>query len=161
MKTEIKRRDFVSKCFKAGVTGCALFYGNSLLAQDQVKQLHKSDLKSFTYCGYKCTVQCNLYRATIENNNELKKKAFEEFKFKEKYNVDFDADRVFCYGCKPKDKPLSVNVSACTVRKCVLEKGYDCCIECKGLTACDKELWKDFPQFKAKVIEMQKTYQIG
>ena len=38
MKTEIKRRDFVTKCFKAGVTGCALLYGNSLLARDTVNQ---------------------------------------------------------------------------------------------------------------------------
>jgi hypothetical protein len=33
MKTEIKRRDFVTKCFKAGVTVCALINGNLLLAQ--------------------------------------------------------------------------------------------------------------------------------
>ena len=95
----------------------------------------------------------------IENNTELKKKAYEEFKMKEKYNIEFDQDKVFCYGCKPKDKPLSINVSACTVRKCVTEKGYDCCIECNGLTSCDKELWKSFPQFKEKVIDMQKRHQ--
>jgi hypothetical protein len=158
MKTEIKRRDFVTKCFKAGVTGCAFLYGNSLLARDSVKQVQKPDFKSLTYCGYKCTVECTLYRATIQNNNELKKKAFEEFKMKEKFNIDFDAEKVFCYGCKPKDKPLSLGVSACTVRKCAIEKGFDCCIECTGLAACDKELWKNFPQFKEKVIEMQKSF---
>ena len=159
MKTEIKRRDFVTKCFKAGVTGCALLYGNSILAGESLEQDQKPDLKSLTYCGFKCTVQCTLYRATIENNNELKKKAYEEFKMKEKYNVDFDADKIFCFGCKPKDKPLSINVNACTVRKCTIEKGYDCCIECKDLISCDKELWKNFPQFKEKVIEMQKNYK--
>ena len=138
MKTEIKRRDFVTKCFKAGVTGCALLYGNSLLARDTANQGQKPDLK--------------------ENNNEMKKKAFEEFKWKEKFNLDFDAEKVFCYGCKPKDKPLSINVNACTVRKCVTGKGYECCIECKELTACDKELWKNYPQFKEKVLAIQKTY---
>ena len=160
MKTELKRRDFVTKCFKAGVTCCAFVYGNSLLAQDPVKQqLKKADLKSLTYCGFKCTEQCTLYKATIENNVELKKKAYEELKWKEKFNLDFDPEKVFCYGCKPKDKPLSINVSACTIRKCVTEKGYDCCIECNGLTSCDKELWKSFPQFKEKVIDMQKRHQ--
>jgi hypothetical protein len=159
MKTELKRRDFVTKCFKAGVTCCALVYGNSLLAQDPVKpQLKKADLKSLTYCGFKCTTQCTLYRATLENNVELKKKAYEEFKMKEKYNVDFDQDKIFCYGCKPNDKPLSINVNLCEVRKCAIGKRYDCCIECSGLAACDKELWKSFPQFKEKVIEMQKNY---
>jgi hypothetical protein len=159
MKTEINRRDFVSKCFKAGVTGCALFYGNSILAGESFDQQQKPDPKSLTYCGFKCTVQCTLYRATIENNPDLKKKAFEEFKMKEKFNIDFDADKVFCFGCKPKDKPLSIAVNACTVRKCTIEKGYDCCIECNDLTSCDKELWKNFPQFKEKVIEMQKNYR--
>ena len=160
MKTELKRRDFVTRCFKAGVAGCALVYGNSLLAQDPVKQqLKKADLKSLTYCGFKCTNQCTIYRATIENSLELKKKAYEEFKWKEKFGVDFDADKVFCYGCKPQDKPLSINVNVCTVRKCAIEKGIDCCIECKGLTACDKELWKRFPQFKENVIKMQNNYQ--
>ena len=88
-----------------------------------------------------------------------RKKAYEEFKWKEKFGVDFDADKVFCYGCKPNDKPLSLNVNLCTVRKCAIEKGFDCCIECKGLAACDKELWKNFPQFKGKVIEAQRGYQ--
>jgi len=158
MKTELKRRDFVTKCFKAGVAGCALFYSKSLWAKDQVKQLQKTDLKSLTYCGFKCTVQCTLYKATIENNDELRKKAYEEFKWKEKFSLDYDPEKVFCFGCKPKDKPLSINVKACEVRKCAIEKRYDCCIECNGLTACDKELWKSFPQFKEKVLEMQKSY---
>ena len=57
-------------------------------------------------CGFTCNEQCTLYKATIENSMELKMKAFKEFKWKEKFNVDFDADKIFCYGCKPKDKPM-------------------------------------------------------
>jgi anaerobic selenocysteine-containing dehydrogenase len=157
MKTELKRRDFISKCFKAGATGSALLYGNSLFAQDPVK-LKKEDLKDLTYCCYKCTSECPTYKATIENNPELKKKVYEDAKWKEKYGIDFDTDKVFCFGCKSTDKPLSINVKACTVRKCAIEKGYDCCIECNGLTACDKDLWKSYPDFKANVIEFQKSY---
>jgi len=158
MKTEIRRREFVGKFLKAGAAGCALLYGNQLLANNSQQQVKKSDLKSLTYCGFKCTNQCTLYRATIEDNPELRKKAYEEFKFKEKFNVDYDQAKIFCWGCKPKDKPLSINVSACAVRKCTIEKGYDCCIECKGLNTCDKELWKNFPDFKLKVLEAQKLY---
>jgi len=158
MKTELKRRDFVAKCLKAGAAGCALFYGNSIFAQETGKKIKKQDLKNLTYCGFTCTSECTLYKATIENSLELRKKAYEEFKWKEKFNIDFDAEKVFCYGCKPADKPLSINVKACTVRKCVTGKGYDCCIECKELTACDKELWKNFPKFKEKVIEAQKNF---
>jgi hypothetical protein len=158
MKTELKRRDFISKCFRAGATGCVLLCGNSLFAQDPTK-LKKEDLKSLTYCCYKCTSECPTYKATIKNDPQLKKKVYEEARWKEKYGIDFDPDKVFCYGCKPTDKPLSINVKACTVRSCAIEKGYDCCIECDGLTACDKKLWKSYPDFKAKVLEVQKNYQ--
>ena len=159
MKTDIKRREFLGKCLKAGVAGCALVYANPLMAKDPEQQVQKPDLKSLTYCGFKCTNECTLYKATIENNPELRKKAYEEFKWKEKFNVDYDPDKVFCWGCKPKDKPLSINVSACTVRKCAIEKKYDGCIQCNGLAACDKELWKNFPKFKASVLEMQKVFK--
>jgi len=88
--------------FQSGSNRITFLYGNSLLARDYLKQVQKPDLKSLTYCGYKCTLECTLYRATIENNNEMKKKAFEEFKWNEKFGVDFDADKVFCFGYKPK-----------------------------------------------------------
>jgi hypothetical protein len=160
MKNELKRRDFVTKCFKAGVTCCAIAYSNSLSAQEQVKQtMQKPNPKNLEYCGYKCPDDCPLKKATVENNTDLKKKAYEIFKFKEKYGVEFDPEKVFCYGCKVDDKLLGINVKSCTVRSCAITKGYDCCIECNGLVTCDKELWKSFPEFKKAVIEMQKKYQ--
>lgn len=160
MKTELKRRDFVTTCFKAGVTCCALAYGVKLTGQGVVdNQDEKPDPKKLEYCGYKCPADCPLKKGTLENNDELKKKAYEDFKIKEKYGIEFDPDKVFCYGCKMKDKPLGTPVASCTVRKCVIEKGYECCLECDGLTACDKELWTNYPQFKAAMIEMQKKFK--
>ena len=159
MKTEIRRREFVSKFLKAGAAGCALIYGNQLLVENHQDQVKKTNLKSLTYCGFRCSNECTHYKATIENSPELKKKAYEEFNWKEKFKVDYDPDKVFCWGCKPQDKPLSINVSACTVRKCTIDKGYECCIECEGLNTCNKELWKNFPQFKLKVLEAQKIYK--
>jgi hypothetical protein len=154
MKTEFKRRDFISTCFKAGVACCALSYGAKLSGQDI-----KPDPKNLEYCGYKCPADCPLKKGTLENNIELKKKAYADFRFKEKYGIEFDPEKVFCYGCKVKDKPLGMNVKACTVRNCVIDKGYDCCIQCEGLAKCDKELWSNFPKFKDAVIEMQKKYK--
>jgi hypothetical protein len=162
MKTEFNRRDFINTCFKAGLTCCALSYGTSLMAQDTIKkQGIKPDPKSLNYCGYKCTSECPLYKATIENNTELKKKAYVDFKFKEKFGIEFDPEKVFCYGCKINDKPLGIGVKACTVRKCAIGKSYECCIQCDGLTACNKELWSSFPKFKESVIGMQKKYRAG
>jgi hypothetical protein len=160
MKTELKRRDFLATCLKAGVTCCALMAGTGLIAQeDNKKKEEKPDPKKLNYCGYKCTVECPLYKGTIENNTELKKKAYEEFKFKEKYGVEFDPEKIFCWGCKITDKPLSINVKACTVRSCAIDKGYDCCIQCDGLTDCKKELWINYPKFKEMVIGMQTKYR--
>jgi hypothetical protein len=160
MKRDLKRRDFVNTCFKAGFTCCAIAYGTKLTGNDKgFWQDAKPDPKSLNYCGYKCPADCPLLKGTVENNVELKKKAYADFKFKEKYNMEFDADKVFCYGCKIKDKPMSVPVKACTVRSCAIAKGYDCCIQCEGLANCDKELWKSFPKFKESVMQMQKKYK--
>jgi len=160
MKKELKRRDFVTTCLKAGVTCCALSYGTTLSALNPGKRQDvKPDPKNLEYCGYKCPPDCPLKKGTLENDIELKKKAYAEFKFKEKYGIEFDADKVFCYGCKVRDKPLSLPVTSCTVRKCVIEKGHECCIQCDGLTACNKELWTNFPKFKDAVIDMQKRYK--
>jgi hypothetical protein len=160
MKKDLRRRDFIATSFKAGIACCAFTYGTKLQGQDaSVRQNAKPDPKSLNYCGYKCTPECLLYKATVENNIELKKKAYEEVKFKEKFKIEFDPEKVFCYGCKVQDKPLSLAVNACTVRKCAIAKKYDCCIQCNELARCDKELWISFPKFKEAVIEMQKKYR--
>ncbi len=146
MKKEFKRRDFINTCFTAGIT-CYAIAGSAKLSA--MSQDVKPDPKSLNYCGYKCPADCPLLKGTTENNVELKKKGYEVFKFKEKYGIDFDPDKVFCYGCKVKDRPESIPVKSCTVRTCAIS----------GLTSCDKELWKNFPTFKEQVITMQKKYK--
>ena len=97
--------------------------------------------------------------ASVKNDPELKKEAYTIWKIKEKYNIDFDPETIFCYGCKNTEKPEGVVLKNCTVRKCVLSKGLNCCIECSELSGCTKELWSQFPDFRQYVIEMQKKYQ--
>ncbi len=161
MKKEIDRRNFVAACLKAGAACCTIAYCPAMNAMDPVNnQDKKPDPKKLEFCGYTCPADCTLKKGTMENNTELKKKAYAEFKFKEKYGIDFDPDKVFCYGCKSAgSKPASMPVKACTVRKCVIEKGYECCIQCESLAKCDKELWSNLPKFRDAVIEMQKKYR--
>lgn len=160
MKTDLKRRDFINTCFKAGVTCCALAYGTKLTGNGILSdQDSRPDPKNLEYCGYKCPPDCPVYKATVENDVDLKKKVYESGKYKEKYNIEFDPDKVFCYTCKTRDKPLGLPVKSCTVRKCAIEKGYDCCIQCDGLASCDKELWRNYPKFKDNVIQMQKKFK--
>ena len=159
MKKTTNRREFLSKgatVFMAcGVLGlCPQLKGMGFLLGDK----DIPDPKKLEYCGYQCPPDCPLYVATIENNEENKKEAYEMWKIKERYNLDFDPEQVFCYQCKNEGQPEGVVVKNCQVRKCVIEKGYECCIECKELPACDKELWKQFPEFHKAVIEMQHKY---
>ena len=162
MRTEFKRREFLAACVQAGVACCALSLGPGAFAQDPVSdQKKKPDPTTLEYCGYKCPADCPLKKGTAEKNTELLKKGYTEFKLKEKYDIEFDPEKVFCYGCKTKDKPLSITVKSCTVRKCVIEKGYECCIQCSGLATCEKELWSTFPTFKEHVIALQKEYLKG
>jgi hypothetical protein len=161
MKTELKRREFLSKFCNAGIACCALMVSPKIFGSQGANFLNDDEIdpKKLEFCGYKCPADCPLKKGTVENNVELKKKAYETFKIKEKYGVEFDPDKIFCWGCKSGDKPLGIAVKNCTVRSCAISKGYDCCIECNDLLSCKKELWDNFPKFKDKVIEMQKRYQ--
>jgi hypothetical protein len=165
MESEVNRRNFIKLSTMAGITGCAFLLGakfNSLKAFDTYSSANElPDPKKLNYCGYQCPDNCQFLQATRENNAELKRKAYETWKIKEKYGVEFDAEKIYCWGCKTKDKPLGITVSKCPVRNCAIEKGYDCCIECDNLARCGFELWKNFPDFHKQVIEMQKAFKVS
>jgi hypothetical protein len=162
METEFNRRNFIKMSTVAGITGCAFLLAgrfNSLKAFDSLSTENEiPDPKKLNYCGYQCPADCQFLQATCENNPELKLKAYETWKIKEKYGVEFDAEKIFCWGCKTKDKPQGIVLSKCTIRNCAIEKGFDSCIECNNLDQCEFELWKKFTDFHKQVLEMQKTY---
>lgn len=116
------------------------------------------DPKKLNYCGYTCPKDCQFLEASVKNDTELKKKAYETWHIKERYNVDLDAKKTFCFGCKNNDKPAGVVMLNCTVRQCAIDKKFDSCIECKELKDCGKDLWIRFPDFKNAVIKMQTVY---
>jgi hypothetical protein len=165
MKTTFNRRDFLKKSSIAGIACCGLLYHSDNTAARNLNTLlddkETPDPKKLEYCGYKCPSDCKFLTATKENNTELKKEVFKNWKIKEDYNIEFDAEQVICWGCKTADKPLGITIKNCTVRNCAISKGYDCCIQCDGLADCKKKLWDNFPDFKKTVIEMQKKYQAG
>jgi|WetSurMetagenome_2_1015567.scaffolds.fasta_scaffold22119_1 hypothetical protein len=158
MKNQLKRREFLLKGCIAGAATCAMLYGNKLYGmQAMLKSDEIPDPKKLEYCGYVCPENCKMKQATIANSPEAKKEAYDQFKLTDK-GIVFDPDKIFCYGCKT-DKPIPELLQICTVRKCVLDKGMECCIECDQLQACDKELWKKYPDFYQAVISMQKKYR--
>jgi len=162
MKQKTNRRNFFKHSAKAGLTGCALLMGSGAMSYEFLNYLIQEkdiDPKTLNYCGYTCPKECLYKKATLEDDEALKKKCFEDWHIKERYGLEYDPKTSFCYGCKTEDKPEGVVVSQCTVRSCCIEKGYDCCIECDELTSCDKNLWKRFGKFYEQVIEMQVKYK--
>jgi hypothetical protein len=164
MKQSIKRRDFLIKGSQAGIACCALLLGARGLAFGNGRQYLSDepiDLKKLNYCGYKCPTDCKFLEASLKNDMELKKQVYQNWKIKEKYNIDFDTEKIFCFGCKNAEKPVGVVLKNCAVRQCAISKGIESCVECKELVECKKELWDQFPDFKKQVIEMQKKYLIA
>jgi hypothetical protein len=164
MSKQIKRREFLLKGSCAGIACCALLmnvkamsFGSLLKPADN----EPVDPKALNYCGYTCPPDCKFLVASLKDDPELKKEAYTIWKIKEKYNIDFDPETIFCFGCKNTEKPEGVVLKNCTVRNCARTKGFDCCIECKELSECTKALWSQFPDFKQFVIEMQKKYREG
>jgi hypothetical protein len=160
MKTKpTSRRQFISNTSKFAITCCALatcrkFAGANWLLDEEIP-----DPKKLEYCGYTCPADCKMLKGTLENNNELKKEAFNEWKLEERFGITFDPEKVICYTCKAEDKPMGVVLGKCTIRECAIGRGNDCCIECDDLTTCEKDLWQRFPDFHKHVIDMQKKYQ--
>jgi len=157
MENHFNRRKFVTT---SAVAGCALFISGRLSAINNFAHLQNEipDPKKLNYCGYTCPKDCQFLEASVKNDAELKKKAYETWHVKERYNVDFDAEKIFCFGCKNSNKPEGVVMQNCTVRSCAIDKKFDSCIECKELKDCGKDLWTRFPDFKNAVIKMQATY---
>jgi hypothetical protein len=163
MKKHINRRKFIVQTSVAGITGCALIMGSKIFGVEHMyKMLQEDEVpnpEELCYCGYKCPDDCRFLKASLENNAEMKKEAYETWKIKERFGVEFDADKIYCYGCKNEDKPEGIILKNCSVRQCAIEKELNCCIECDELTSCNKDLWDRFPDFKKAVIEMQKKYR--
>ncbi len=159
MNKKQNRREFMLKSSQFGLVCGAFAFCPKLNLLGSMLQDEVPDPKKLNYCGYVCPSDCPMYVATIENNTEKKKEAYDMWKIEERHGVAFDPEVIFCYGCKSPDKPEGVVVSHCTVRHCAIEKGYDCCIECDQLPECDLDLWKRFPEFHKGMIDMQKKYQ--
>ena len=154
MKAKTTRRLFIKK---STALSCTLLVSGKLLAfsfpEDQIP-----NPKEINYCGYKCPENCQFLEASVKNDTELKKKAYDTWKIKERYGVDFDEKTTFCFGCKNEEKPAGVVMTNCTVRSCAIEKKLDSCIQCNKLETCNKDLWSRFPDFHKTVIKMRKVY---
>jgi hypothetical protein len=157
----IDRRTFLSDATRTGLCVCGLCFCSPLVSfsGEEGADGTKMDLSKRNFCGYKCPEECTFLKATLEEDLELKKEAWKEWKIEERFDLAFDPEQAFCYGCKKMDKPKGVVLARCTVRDCAIEKGKECCIDCDELVECDKDLWRRFPDFKKQVVAAQVKYR--
>jgi hypothetical protein len=149
------RRTFLRGTAVCGLCMCT---GLGVFAGEGAGSGEKIDPKKREYCGYICPEECKFHQATLADDVELKREAFEAWEIEERFGLEFDPAIAFCHRCKAPGKPDGVVVSHCDVRTCVREKKLECCIECDELPACDRDLWRRFPMFKEQVVELQKKY---
>lgn len=160
MKKNQSRRSFLKKSttFCVACGALAAYSGintmGNFLGEDDIP-----DPKKLNYCSYICPPDCPMKKATMDNDIALKEKTYKDWRIEEKYGIAFDPEQLVCFGCKTDTAYKGIAVENCTVRNCSIEKGYDCCIECKELAKCEKEIWIKYPDFHKSVIEMQAKYQ--
>jgi len=163
MEFKKSRRRFLKYCSQLGLACFSIFLGRKklfALTGDEQKKVpvQAINLKARSYCGIACESECELFKATRANNVELKKKVYDDWKWKETFGVEFDPDQVFCYNCKPENGILKLGMAECEVRQCAIANGIESCIQCKSLTRCDKEFWKGWSGFYTQVKELQQQY---
>jgi Protein of unknown function (DUF3795) len=163
MKNKLTRRNFLRSTTVAGFASCGLLFGGQMKALANMGNLLEEDEiidpTKLNYCGYVCPPDCKFKKASVENDTTLLREAYNIWDLKKRYNIDFNPETVYCFGCKTSTEPVGDYLTSCTVRICSKEKEYDSCIQCNELANCDKALWKKFPKFHEQVIEMQTKYK--
>lgn len=164
MDHDQKRRYFLKQCATFGGACCALLASSRLLFSQESTDKKAADgaqaidFGKLSYCGIPCVQVCELYKATVENDVNLKKKMYEEQEWKKNFGLEFDPDKVFCYTCKPGDKPKKPGMESCLVRVCVLANGMESCVQCQDLNSCGKEFWKTWKELYAFNQKNQARY---
>jgi hypothetical protein len=163
MNEKENRREFLKHCTKLGM-GCLpfIFWHERLFGRTGDSTVTEKpvliDPQSRSYCGIACEEGCELYKATMNNDVELKKKVYMDWKWKEQFNMDFDPDKVFCYNCKPENGKLKAGMAECKVRQCAIKNNLASCIQCSNLSACDQDLWTRWPKFYEGMLKTQQQY---
>jgi hypothetical protein len=156
----IDRRAFLSTSATVGFTVCGLCMCSRVPAFASEEVPDTIDLTQLEFCGYTCPTDCAFLQGTLNDDLELKKKAWKMWKIGERFDLEFDPEQAFCYGCKSLGRPRGIVLTRCTVRDCCIDRGLECCIDCDDLTGCDRDLWRRFPAFKDKVVDMQQRYRL-
>lgn len=105
-------------------------------------------------CGINCS-ECNAYKATITNSEDLRKKTAQEWSAL--FGVVIDPKTISCLGCQESDKnKLFSHCQVCGIRTCAVEKGFKTCAECDDF-GCEKvaSIWQHDSKIKANLDSLR------
>ena len=89
--------------------------------------------KMIAYCGIDCE-KCNAYLATINNNQELRKKTAKLWA--KLNNAPILPEHINCQGCRVEGIKTVFCDSMCNIRQCALKNGVATCGDCSDLERC-------------------------
>ncbi len=163
MRPFLPRREFLKHLGRLGAAcagGCLAIraIAGERSSGDPAPPRKLPDLRARAYCGLICNDQCPLFKATKDNDAAAKRKVYDQWRWKDRFGVEFNPDVVFCHGCKAPGKPRNIAKAHCTVLKCSTERGLESCLQCRKLAACDQELWKNYPEFQKQMVRLQQEY---
>ncbi len=85
-------------------------------------------------CGIDCE-NCDARMATIANDNELREKTAQKWSVMNNTS-EITAATINCMGCRANGIKFAYCSNYCEIRKCVKEKGFDTCGDCKEMDNC-------------------------
>lgn len=85
-------------------------------------------------CGLDCE-NCDARKATVGNDDELREKIAKEWSAMNNTS-EITAETINCMGCRADGVKFAYCTHYCEIRKCVREKGFDTCGDCKELDNC-------------------------
>lgn len=106
---------------------------------------------NLAHCGLLCS-ECGAYRATVENDGELREKTAEEWS--KMFGADIRADDINCLGCH--SEVLFGHCHTCDIRKCSLENNHNNCSECASFE-CDRleYIFKHDPRARERLEQLK------
>lgn len=91
--------------------------------------------KIIAYCGLNCE-ECEAYKATINNDDELREKVAKEWSILNK--IEITKEMINCEGCHNNGKKTPFCENLCPIRKCAINKNVSTCGECQNLRSCEE-----------------------
>jgi len=90
---------------------------------------------NIAYCGLDCS-KCECYIATVNNDDELRKKIAKEWGELNHCEIPYQA--MNCLGCKQDGIKSTYCEQMCLVRKCCLNNKLTLCTQCNKFKNCEK-----------------------